>query len=449
MRSNNIKSKIFLAKYSLVKNKSKQYYNELLKNQTLEKDELEQLNWIRTRELLTYAYEHVPFYRNKFVSIDLHPQDITKPIYFQQIPVVQRNDLQEHFSDFISDEASLSNLRLSTTGGSTGKPVKVYHQKNIVRAAAGWRMLSWWGLRSGVDFASVYRDTRTDWKARMISILTWWPTRRIDLNAADLNVDDINFFIEKFNKHRPKLLHGYVGAINHLASFIQDNSITVHSPHAIWVTSAPLTLPQRERIEAAFPAPVYDQYGSCEIYWLAAQCPLKSALHMFADIRKFEFLDPDNNPVRDGEIGKIVITDLENLLFPLIRYEIGDFGRALPGVCECGVKLPLMDQVKGRISDIIRLPNNKVISGEYMTTIFDHAPDMVKQFQVVQKPDFSIEIRVIPNGEYLDIESGLLAVKKKLSFESENLVSVSIKKMEEIPIEKGKVQFIKSELPSQ
>ena len=153
--------------------------------------------------------------------------------------------------------------------------------------------------------------------------------------------------------------------------------------------------------------------------------------------------------MREGETGKIVLTDLENLFFPLIRYEIGDFGRALPGVCKCGVKLPLMDQVKGRISDIIRLPNNKVISGEYMTTIFDHAPDMVKEFQVVQKTDYSIEIRVVPNVEYLNIDSGLLAVKTKLSLESENLVSVRIRKMEELPIEKGKVQFIKSELPSQ
>jgi phenylacetate-CoA ligase len=422
------------------------YYKELLKNQFISRNELNELNWKRTRELLQYAYDHVPYYQNRFSAIGLHPKDIKNPEDYIHVPVLTRLDLQENFKDLVSKEANISGLRLSTTGGSTGHPVKVYHQKNVVRAAAGWRMLSWWGLPPGIDFASVYRDTRTDWRARLISNLLWWPTKRIDLNAADLTPEKMSKFIKEFNRERPSLLHGYVGAIDHLAEFIKDESFEILPPEAIWVTSSPLTNIQRKRIESSFEAPVYDQYGCCEIYWLAAQCPQKEHLHSFSDIRKFEFLSDDNLPVEEGQEGKIVVTDLENRHFPLIRYLNGDIGKALPGICSCGVTLPLMSSVKGRVSDIIKLPGGKSISGEYMTTIFDHAPDMVKQFQVIQRKEYSIDILVVVNEDYPNLADALIAVEKNMKDEVNGTVPVSICPMRNISQKGGKISFIKSEL---
>lgn len=441
-----VKSKLFLAKYSLYKPGAVPYFKQLLVQQSLSRDELAALNWQRTKALVEYAYENTPYYRRRFDEIGFSPQDMRTPDDFRHVPLLTRRDLQDNFRELVSVEAKPRDLRLSTTGGSTGEPVKVYHQKAVVRAATGWRMLSWWGLPPGVDFASIYRDTNTTWRARTINRLLWWPARRIDLDAVKITANDIRRFVEELHAAKPAFIHGYVGSVDYVASYLLDNQIKVPAPKAIWVTSAPLTSVQSMRIEKAFGAPVYDQYGCCEIYWLAAQCPKRQGLHMFSDIRRFEFIDDDDQPCPDGVQGRIVVTDLENRFFPIIRYLNGDMGKSLPGQCECGVTLPLMDKVTGRVSESVRLPDGQNMSGEYLTTIFDETPDAIRQFQVHQKADYSIEILVVPNISEGQLDSILDAVKNKMLEDVKHQVPVSVNKVAEIPQKGGKLRFIRSDV---
>jgi phenylacetate-CoA ligase len=441
-----IKSAIFFTKYSIIKPNALRAFRQALSNQYLSRDELDNLNWSMTRRLLEYAYVKTDFYKKRFDALGLHPEDVKCPDDFSKVPVLTRKDLKENFNVMISKDARGKDLRISTTGGSTGEPVKVYHQKNVVRAAMGWRMLSWWGLEPGDDFASVYRDIRTDWKAYVVNSLTWWPTRKIFLNAVQMDNTQIASFLRHYGRVKPKLVHGYVGAVDNLASYILDKKIAVPSPVAIWVTSAPLSKVQEHRISKAFGAPVYDQYGSCEVYWMAAECPAKNGLHMFQDTKRIEFLDNNNLPCLPGEIGNIAVTDLENFYFPLIRYLNGDRGRALPGECSCGVKLPLMDKVRGRITDIIRLPNGSSIAGDYMTTLFDDFPDAVKQFQVHQHADYSLEIRVIPEVGIQNIDDTLTIVRKRLVTSIAGQTTVTIIKTNTIQQTGGKLRFVKSDL---
>jgi phenylacetate-CoA ligase len=434
------KSLLFMTKYSLIKPTAYPYYRQVLRDQFLSRDELESLNWERTKSLLEYAFLKVPYYKARFNQIGLHPDDIRAPEDFKNVPLLTRDDLREHCDDLVSLDARRSDLRVSTTGGSTGEPVKVYHEKRVVRIAMAWRMMSWWGLNPSVDMASIYRDVSTSWKSRFINRAMWWPS----------NLDDNHMrkFVGEFNRIKPRLIHGYVGATDHLADYILENGLAVASPKAVWVTSAPLTSIQEHRISKAFGAPVYDQYGSTEMYWLAAECPAKHGLHMFADTRKFEFLDEKNNPVKDGELGRIAITDLENRLFPMIRYLNGDLGRALGAECPCGVKLPLMDKVRGRTSDIIRLPGGKSISGDYMTTIFDDFPEAIRQFRVHQLADYSLKILVVPNTAYPNLDSILEKVRETLSKEVEQAVPVDVIKTDNIPQAGGKLHYIKSDVSS-
>lgn len=165
---------------------------------------------------------------------------------------------------------------------------------------------------------------------------------------------------------------------------------------------------------------------------------------MFYDTRKIEFVDDKDKPCPTGGMGKILVTDLENRLFPLIRYEIGDKGRALPGTCSCGVTLPLMDKVMGRISDLIKLPTGQVIDGAYMTDIFEDEPDAVRQFQVQQSSDYSIKILVVPNPEFPDVNAVLNKVAETLRATSDNQVPVEVELTNHIPHAAGKLRFIKS-----
>jgi len=423
-------------------------YRQLDKNQFLSTDELEELNWSKRQRLLHHAYKTVPFYRDRFRQIGLHPSDIVRPDDWQQIPILTRQDIIQNQRQLISSTIRPKDIIASATGGTTGNPVKVFHDRRYPVETLGWRMLDWWGLRPGADAAYAWRLIRSKKCSQIINSALWAPTRRLFLDASSISINDLTNFISTFNKVKPPLLQGYVGAIHHLAMFVEDNSLQIHAPTAVWVTSSPVSQIQKNIIECVFRAPLYDQYGGGEIFWLAAQCKAQNGLHIFYDARHIEFVNDYGSPCSPGNTGKIILTDLENYAFPIIRYANGDLGRALSPKCSCGINLPLMDSVKGRESDIFRLPDKSLIAGSYLTAIFDDFSEVVRAFQVVQRKDFSILLRVNPNYQFNNWPQVVNTVKKTLASKTRNQVSVNVEIVDEIPSDRGKTRFVISEIGS-
>ena len=265
------RTSVFFAKFRLYHPAAIGFFKEFQHNQRLSADELDALNWRLTQGLLQHAYENVRYYRTLFDRIGMKPQDVKIREDYSQVPVLTRQLLMDHFEELLADGVAKKDLRLSTTGGSTGTPAKVYHPKKTCHDALGWRMLSWWNLPPDCDRASTYRISGRP--HRRLKNLAWWPTHRFLLNASFYTDADIRRFLDKFNRIKPPLLHGYVGALESVAEYILANRIDVHPPTAVWATSAPISPAQEETIRAAFGSEVYDQYGSCEVHYLSAECP--------------------------------------------------------------------------------------------------------------------------------------------------------------------------------
>jgi phenylacetate-CoA ligase len=203
---------------------------------------------------------------------------------------------------------------------------------------------------------------------------------------------------------------------------------------------------QRHLLERVFEAPVYDHYGCCELPWIAAQCERKGGLHVNAERVGVEFVAENNYAVQQGEWGSALITRYDDFVFPLIRYQLGDTGRFLKETCSCGRTLPLIDQVKGRTTDMIRLPSGRILSGDYLTTIFDAYPDAVQGFRVIQRKDDSILVEYVPglgpNQEnQRNIQRAEMALKDKVKQE----VPLVFQPVSEIAHDRGKLRFVISE----
>jgi phenylacetate-CoA ligase len=441
-----IKTAAFFMKYRVYKRAAISCYRTLLRNQDLSPDELFDLTWHKTRRILYHAFEAVPYYRAKFNAMGLHPNDVVYPEDYSKVPLLTREDLRCSVETLVASNANRKQMRVSSTGGSSGMPVKVFHDRRFPDEALGWRMLSWWGLKPGVDAAYVWRLTRQRKVSQFLNSALWWPTRRIRLDASAMAPHDMIGFVRAFNELEPRLLQGYVGAIDFLASHVEDNAVQMHAPSAIWLTSSPCSEVQRRRIERAFGAPVYDQYGCGEVFWLAAQCKDRNRLHMFSDARYIEFVDEWGVPRTAGETGQIAITDLENYAFPLIRYVNGDLGRSSPGRCSCEISLPLMDQVRGRVTDLIKLPDGTCISGDYITTLFDEWPEAIRAFQVRQESDSSIGLFVVSNPNYENLPRVLDRVRSDLLVKTGKQVPFRIEVVDNIAADRGKTRFVVSDV---
>lgn len=394
----------------------------------------------RIRSIVKSAWDNSPYYREKYRQVGMTDGVINSLAEFEMLPPLEKSELREHGGEILCPFIPKKSLRASTTGGSTGIPVKVFHDRRVPLDVIGWYVLRQFGGDIS-DNAAFLERYNPHLQRIPINKIMWFPTRRCFLDVSNIGDKSWHDFYRTCRKISPVYLQGYVGAVEEFSRFLEKNSLSLPSVRFVWTTAAPLSDVSRCHMERIFQCPVYSQYGCCEIYWLASECKEKK-MHYFDTIRHFEVLDDNNRILPDEETGNLAVTDLLNTVFPLIRYKNGDRVKKLPGRCSCGSKLPIIDKINGRTTDIIRLPDGGCVPGDFLTTIFDHAPEAVSRFQVVQRKDYSITIRYIPSSG--DSEKAVAEVCARLK-KMFNGLEVSGEAVDEIENDRGKVRFVVSE----
>jgi phenylacetate-CoA ligase len=415
------------------------FYSQLEENQYMEQEDLRQKSWLKIKDLIEFAYDNSTFYRRSFDDAGVMPGDIKDPEDFSKIPILTRETIRENFNSIKVKNVESKWFFVQSTGGSTGVPVKVLIDNRVPIKAVAWRMRRWWGCQPWDNGAFVSRKTH---RALILYSYELWPRRRIFLNASMMTETDMSRFARCFNLFGPSFLRGYVGALFEFAEFLLRKGISIKSPKAVYAAAAPLSQGQRRVIESAFCSPVYSQYGTNEVPLLASECKEQDGLHIFSDIRYMEFLKDNETQARPGETGDIVITDLENRVFPIIRYKIGDKGSCRSTCCSCGVRLPLMENVIGRINDTVRLPGGEVMFG--LSAIFDQWPLAVRNFQIYQHSNGNITLKCVP-GSMCDAISVIKTVGRMLQKKVGTSVTVQVEIVEKISHDRGKTRYIISE----
>ncbi|MEU7583486.1 acyl-CoA reductase [Streptomyces sp. NPDC041068] len=98
-------------------------------------------------------------------------------------------------------------------------------------------------------------------------------------------------------------------------------------------------------------------YGSTDLGPLGYQCTHAEGAvhHVLSDLHTLEILDPqEDRPVTAGQPGRLVFTSRTRAGQRLDRYQIGDLGRAVEGVCPCGSHAPRIELL-GRYGDVVRV----------------------------------------------------------------------------------------------
>lgn len=415
----------------------------LNRDANLPADQLAELNWNRRVKLVEFCAGNIPFYQKRFKEVGFDVRDLKSEADFARLPVLEKEDIRKH-TDSIRDPA-LKGRKLpeKTTGGTTGSPLKVYYDPRIHVSSMSWRMLNWWGVGPYDNSAYLYRKIPQGLR-KLVTDIILYPTRRAYISAANMSDAEMRSFYRKLSRIRPKYLVAYVGALDVFVGFLERNQLALPGLAAVWTSSAPLPELKRTYFERVLGAPVYTQYGSCEFYWIAAECSRQEGLHIGTDIRHVEVVAGDA-VVPTGGFGDILVTDLMNYAFPLLRYRIGDQGRLKKEACACGLPFPLMDYVRGRVSDKIVLPDGTAIPGEYWTTIFDDFTDTIKAFQVRQAKDYSVKIKY-EALEGVDPKPVIKLVASRLQEKVSGALELSFQNAKIKAGIDGKIQFVVSEL---
>lgn len=439
MKMNSLQQKIFYLKNRLFRPQSIRWYEDFLRESELDGEARSALIFSRMRHIVRCAWENSAFYRRKYRAAGLEDGVIRSRADFEQLPPLEKDDLRNYADEIVNNSIPAGCRRLSTTGGSTGIPVKVYHDRRLPLDVVGWHVVRMFGgdISDNAAFLARYNPHKS---ILPVNQLMWFPTRRCFLDVSLIRPGDWEEYYRRCLKNSPRYLQGYVGAIEEFAGFLSGHSLRLPSLRFVWTTAAPLSESSRAFMENVFNCPVYSQYGCCEIFHLACECVNKE-MHYFDTIRHFEAVDPAGRLLPENQSGELLVTDLLNEVFPLIRYRNGDRIRILDRKCSCGSKFPLIDKVQGRTTDVIRFPDGSCVPGDFLTTIFDHAPGAVRQFQVVQHPDCSLTTRYVPASEQSAVVVAECCDRLRRRF-SETGLPVNAEAVSGIVNDRGKTRFI-------
>jgi phenylacetate-coenzyme A ligase PaaK-like adenylate-forming protein len=164
----------------------------------------------------------------------------------------------------------------------------------------------------------------------------------------------------------------------------------------VWTGGETLTTAQREAIGRAFGAPVRDAYGASECLTIATECRHRR-MHLNADWVILEPVDAQMRCVPEGEVGETtLLTSLANRVQPIVRYDLGDRVRFVPGACPCGSALPVIE-VQGREDDVLSLSGAKGrlvhLAPLALTTLLEEEGG-VFDFELLQTGECALELRL-------------------------------------------------------
>jgi len=339
----------------------------LIKSDNWSRDQLDDFQWQRIKILLAHAFDHSPFYRERFNKLGLKPNDIKTFDDYENIPSISRQDINEHLEEMIANNLQEKDIHYSSTGGSTGLPTRFARDNKCleIKLASEYRFNTWCGWSPGEKIL-YYWPALADFTEETISpkmMKERLYSRRLKIFSGRLNDKMLAEHADMLRRFKPQIIRAFPGALNMLAEYLESKGEKIPQIRSIISVGESLHESQREIFQRVFRAEVFNCYVSRECGNIACECEAHQGLHITEELLYVEIRG--NN---QDEYGKILITDLWNMGMPFIRYEIQDAARWETRDCTCGRKHKMLGIDTGRLSDFLISPaDGSTISGSAIT----------------------------------------------------------------------------------
>ena len=317
--------------------------------------ELYDLQCRKLKLLIEHCYDNVPYYRRVFDERGITPADIQSREDLAKLPILTKQIIKDNYNDLIAQDIASRKSFDGSTGGSTGIPLhfkKDVNSWNSLRAlnVRGW---SWAGFQLGEKMFTLAGNSLVkkntggkQWIEK--SLYDRVIMRNEKHNCTDITPQALRGYYRAMMKYKPVAIRGYASSLYFFARYIEQNHLPVCPVTAIFTTGEKLQPKYRYKIQQVFHAPVFDGYGAFDGGVSAHECYMHEGLHIGEEECIVEIVDNDGVIVPDGEVGHVISTDLNNYVFPFIRYKVGDLAYIKNTLCSCGRKHRLLGEVVGR-----------------------------------------------------------------------------------------------------
>jgi len=434
------------------------------KTEQLNTQQVRVLQEKRLRDLLKHTLEKSRFYKRYYREHGITLDQVDK-ITLSEIPPINKKIMMENYDEFVCDpkinrkdlEEFISDP--SNRGKKYKNSYQVIHTSGstgtiglFVYGAGDWDWLRAMVVarvtRTKINF---FKKTKiayigaTDGHYAGISIAQSAPRFLFDFLPLSVN-SPLQEICEKVNQFQPMALSGYSSGVYLLAGEQIKGNINI-KPKRVICSADPLTSSMRDTIKKAFGVEPVNFYAASESIGLGADCDINQGSHLFNDWHCFEIVDKNLKPVKLGEPGMLLLTNLYNYTQPLIRYQMTDEIIVDDKPCECGCPFPVIKNIAGRQEEFLWF--EKQDGGkEYIHPIMivEFFVSGLEKLQVIQTQKNRLLMKVIIHGER---EKVLSAIRKRMTEilkgkGLENVVGFDVEVIKQIAIDPktGKFKLI-------
>ena len=346
-------------------NKTIQYWNPYL--ETLPRESLEKLQLKKFKRIAKWAYDNSKFHKALYDDAGLKPEDIRSMEDVNRVPKVEKSMMRtiQRKHPFPYGDALCVPLDEVTefrqTSGTTGNPI---YQPDT------WRDWEWWSeCWSTLLWAQGYRphDRVFIPFGYNIFVAFWaghYACEKIGCETVPGGVLDTKARILKIDELKPTAMMATPTYVLGMADTARDKmgiDPTGLGIKRITCAGEPGALipATKKRMEEAWNAKVFDHAGATEIGAWGFECEAQpGALHineaMF--LTQVEDIETGQLVTEPGRRGKLVITALDRIAQPCVRFDSKDIVEVSDRQCECGRTYRLVKGgVIGRSDDITKV----------------------------------------------------------------------------------------------
>jgi len=347
-------------------------------------------------EIVNFHLKNNPFYR-KLIGKNTVEN-------WNDLPVLTKKELQQPLTNRLSDGYSQKNVFVNKTSGSSGDPFVFAKDKqaHALTWASILHRFGWYGIDFNTSYQARFYGIPLDFIGYRKERLKDFLGHRYRFPIFDLSDAFLEKVLKHFRSKKFEYINGYTSSIVLFAKFLQTKNIILKeicpTLKVCMVTSEMLFDDDKKLLETQFGIPIVNEYGASELDLIAFQNP-NGEWQVNSETLFLEILDENNQPVPNGQEGRIVITSLYNKAHPFIRYDIGDIGildeRSTP-------KKPILKKLIGRTNDVALLPSGKKSPGltfYYVTKSIIEDDGNVKEFIIRQTKIDTFEIDYVSEEE--------------------------------------------------
>ena len=394
------------------------------------------------RDLITTAYQSVPYYRETWSKRQLQSA-IDGDLW--ALPILEKDSLRKDPLSFCREDKKPSVKLKFATSGTTGTPIRSIWTVSEYRSALALRearSANWAGVSFDLPRATFSGRMVEPDPNRFSHIYRYNAVeKQVYFSAFHLKPETAPLYVDALRKHKIQWMTGYAVSYYLLAKYILDQNLQVPDLEAVITTSEKLTDSMREVMEQAYGCKVYEEYSTVENALFASECD-EGQLHLSPDVSIVEILRLDGLPCKPGEVGEVVTTCLMRSYQPLVRFRLGDLAAWDPDPCPCGRQMPVIKEVVGRIEDVVTGPDGRQLVRFH--GIFTDQPNVIEG-QIIQESLDQFVVKLVTTSDFCVHDKR--EITNRMQSRLGRNISVIIEQVDDIPrTESGKFRAVISKV---